>query len=306
VGEIDRPASALSGQRKLLRMPASDVRRLEYEGCQLAYHVYGSGPPVLFIQGVGVHGRGWAPQIEELRSRFTCVCFDNRGMGESQPAARPISVAQMAADALALMDHERWASAHVVGHSLGGPIALQLALAHPKRVRSLALLCTVARGADATRLSWQMLSIGIRSRIGPRPSRRQAFMEIVMPPGSVAESERDRLASELAELFGHDLADQPAISMQQLRALHRFDRTADLSRLAAIPTLVVSAGHDPIAPPRFGRGLAAAIQGASFVEFDDAAHGLPIQHAARVNALLGEHFAAAESSRRTTLGVEAS
>jgi pimeloyl-ACP methyl ester carboxylesterase len=279
---------------------------LEYEGCRFAYDVEGSGPPVLFIQGVGVRGRGWTPQVDGLRSRFTCLCFDNRGMGQSQPPARPITVEQMAADALALMDHQQWASAHLVGHSLGGPIAMQLALMRPDRVRSLSLLCTIARGADATRVSWRLLSIGLRSRIGPRPARRRAFLEIVMPPGSVAQVDTDRLASELADLFGHDLADQPAIAMQQLRALRRFDATGRLPLLRRIPTLVLSARHDPIAPPRFGRGLAAALPGSRFVEFDDASHGLPIQHAARVNSLLREHFETVETARRPAPAVEAS
>jgi pimeloyl-ACP methyl ester carboxylesterase len=200
----------------------------------------------------------------------------------------------MAADALALMDCERWSSAHVVGHSLGGPIALQLACAEPSRVRSLSLLCTVARGADATRPSWRLLAVGLRSRIGSRAARRRAFLELVMPPGSVTRSSAERMASELAELFGHDLADQPAVAMPQLRALRRFDATARLSGLARTPTLVISATHDPIAPARFGRALAAAIPGARFIEIPDASHGLPIQHAARVNGLLLEHFESVE------------
>ena len=275
---------------------------LEVDGCRLAFAVEGAGPPVVFIQGVGVCGRGWTPQVRDLRARFTCLAFDNRGMGSSQPAARPITVEQMADDTRALIDHLGWESAHVVGHSLGGPVALELALREPGRVRSLSLLCTTARGADATRLSLRMLSIGLRSRIGPRPARRRAFMAIVMPPGAVADSDADRVAGELADLFGHDLADQPPIAMPQLRALRRYDATARLPRLAGVPTLVVSAAHDPIAPPRFGRALASALPGARFVEFPDAAHGLPIQHAAAVNTLLAEHFDRVES-RLTEPGI---
>ena len=225
------------------------------------------------------------------------MCFDNRGLSESQPAACAITVGQMAEDALGLMTHLGWASAHLVGHSLGGPIALEMALRQPSRVRSLTLLCTLARGRDATRLSGRMLWLGLRSRLGPRAARRRAFLEIVMPPGAVSRDQADRLADELAPLFGHDLADQPPIAMQQLGALRKYDATARAPQLAGIPTLVVSASHDPIAPPRFGQALAAAIAGARFVEFPDASHGLPIQHAAAVNALLIEHLQHAESAR---------
>jgi pimeloyl-ACP methyl ester carboxylesterase len=68
----------------------------EREGCSLAYSLQGAGPPVVFIQGVGVHGSGWTPQVETLRSRWLCVSFDNRGIGASQPAGGPLSVERMA------------------------------------------------------------------------------------------------------------------------------------------------------------------------------------------------------------------
>jgi pimeloyl-ACP methyl ester carboxylesterase len=147
-------------------------------------------------------------------------------------------------------------------------------------------------------MSWRLFAIGLRSRIGPRAARRRAFLELVMPPGSVTRSGAAQAASGLAKLFGHDLADQPQIAMAQLRALRRFDATPRLSRLASTPTLVISATHDPIAPPRFGRALAGGVPGATFVEIEDASHGLPIQHASRVNSMLLDHFEAVEAGRR--------
>jgi pimeloyl-ACP methyl ester carboxylesterase len=270
---------------------------LLHDGCHLSFDVEGAGPPVVFIQGVGVAGTGWRPQVDQLRDGFRCLTFDNRGVGRSQPVGAPVSVALMADDTFALMDHLDWPSAHLVGHSLGGPVALQMALAQPARVRSLSLLCTVVRGKDATRLSWRILWLGLRSRVGPRRARRRAFLQIVMPADMLRRADTDKLAADLAPLFGHDLADQPSIAMPQLSALRAFDATHRLSQLSAVPTLVVSAAHDPIAPPPFGRALAAAIPGARYVEFADAAHGLPIQHAERVNDLLREHFAAAEPPR---------
>jgi pimeloyl-ACP methyl ester carboxylesterase len=276
---------------------------VEHRGCRLAFQVEGSGPPVVLIQGVGVAGSGWTPQVAGLRSHFRCLTFDNRGMGGSQPAGVAISVPQMAEDTLWLMTSLGWDSAHVVGHSLGGPIALEMALSQPARVRSLALLCTLARGRDATALSWGMLRLGLRSRIGTRRARRRAFLEMVMPPSALQGVDRDRLAAELAPLFGHDLADQPAIALKQLGALRAYDATDRLDRIAGIPTLVMSAAHDPIAPPRHGRALAAGIRGARFAEFEDASHGLPIQHAQRVNELLSRHLQQAEAKRP---GAEAS
>ena len=62
------------------------------EGCYLHYTVRGSGPSVLFIQGVGVQGDGWLPQTDDLSDGFTCISFDNRGMGRSQPIEAVITV----------------------------------------------------------------------------------------------------------------------------------------------------------------------------------------------------------------------
>jgi pimeloyl-ACP methyl ester carboxylesterase len=264
-----------------------------FEGCQLSYTLTGEGPPVLFIQGVGVNGSGWAPQVASLAADHACLTFDNRGIGASQPVGARLSVAQMARDALHLMDCAGWASAHVVGHSMGGPIALQMALSERARVRSLSLLCTVGRGRDATRLSGRMLMLGVLSRLGPRRSRRRAFLRIVMSERALRGADTDALAARLAELFGHDLADQAPITMKQLGALRTFDATARLGELAGIPTLVVSATEDPIAPPRFGAALAAAIPGARYEELPDASHGVTIQQPEVINTLLRRHVAAA-------------
>lgn len=269
------------------------MRSLEHRGCQLAYEVCGDGPPVLLIQGVAVQGNGWRPQVDALAARYRCLTFDNRGMGRSQPMGARLTIEQMAEDALSLMDAEQWESAHVVGHSMGGPIALELAHRTRHRVRSLSLLCTFARGRDATRLSPRLVWVGMRSRVGTRRMRRYAFLELVMPPRLLAGVDRDTLAAQLAELFGHDLADQPPVVLKQMAAMRRYDATPQLAQLSGLPTLVVSAVHDPIAPPFIGRALAAGIPGARYVEIPDASHGVPIQCADRVNALLLEHFAQA-------------
>lgn len=261
----------------------------------VAYDACGSGPPVLFIQGVGVQGAGWRPQTEVLGERFSCLWFDNRGVGRSGPADRGLSVGQMAADAEAVLDAAGWESAHVVGHSLGGLIAIQLAVGARERVRSLSLLCTFARGRDAAPMTARMLWLGMGTRIGTRAMRRRAFLRLVTAPGALAGADVEGEARRIADLFGHDLADQPAIVGKQLRAMRRADLSRRLGELEGVPTLVVSAGHDPIAPVRAGRSLAEGI-GGQFVVVEDASHGLPITHADRLNGFLEKHLDAAEAA----------
>lgn len=267
---------------------------LNNNGATLHYNLYGkTGEPVLLIQGVGAIGNAWKPQVDELKATYQLATFDNRGIGQSTIAENaPFSIDQMADDARAVMDAAGWDSAHVVGHSMGGVIAQELALAIPKRVRSLSLLCTVARGKDAVRMTPQMMWTALRTNFGPKTSRRRAFLELIYPESFLSTADSPALAAQLAPLFGHDLAEQPPIAMKQAMALRRHDRTAQLYKLTSIPTFVLSAAHDPIAPPEFGKQLASLIPRARFVVISDASHGVPIQQATRVNRLLADHFAA--------------
>ncbi len=274
-------------------MPVLDVN-----SARVSYTVTGDGPPVLLVQGAGVVGEGWRPQIDGLRDRFTLVAFDNRGIGRSTLPRRPLTIADMAGDALALMDAIGFSRFHVAGHSMGGLIAQELALAHPARVASLALLCTFAHGRQASTLSAGMLLTALRMRIGTRRMRRSAFLELVMPGAYLETVDRAQLAERLRPLFGRDLADQPPIVMKQLRAMSRYDRRPHLHMLGGIPTLVVSAADDRIARAAYGRELARAIPGAAYVEIRHAGHGVTIQRPAEINELLTAHLSRAGSLAR--------
>jgi pimeloyl-ACP methyl ester carboxylesterase len=188
-------------------------------------------------------------------------------------------------------------SAHVVGHSLGGVIAQELALSIPDRVRSLTLMCTAARGPELVKMSASMLWRGIRMELGSLRSRRNAFLEIVIAPEALARADKDALARDLEPIFGHDLAVRPPVTMKQVAAMRRWDVSSRLAELASIPTLVLGAAHDLIARPELVRALANGIPGAGLVEIDDAAHGVTVTHAARINALLREHIERTEHAR---------
>ena len=266
---------------------------VERPGSRIAYEVSGAGAPVLFVQGVGVPGEGWRPQIDALSADFRCAWFDHRGIGRSGPVGGALSLATLVDDTRAVMDDLGWAEAHVVGHSMGGIIAHQLALEDRARVRSLGLLCTFLRGRDAARLTRDLLWLGLRTRIGTRRMRRHAFLEIVSPRSERAANDLDALAERYGVLFGRDLADQPLAALAQVRAMSRHDDSARLDELCGVPTLVISAAEDPISLPEYGRRLAARITPSRFYEFPDAAHGVTITHAEAVNRLLSEHLAAA-------------
>lgn len=268
-------------------MPFIDSR-----GARLHYLVEGEGPALLMVQGAGVIGEGWRPQLDALCSHFTVVVFDNRGVGQSSLPRGRLSIEDMALDVTAIADVLGLERFHLAGHSMGGLIAQQVALNAPARMLSLTLMCSFAHGRQAATLSMALLVTAIRMRVGTRAMRRRAFTELIMPASYLAGVDSAVLAERLRPLFGHDLASQPTFVMQQVGAMSRFDAGARLSALAGIPTLVVSATEDRIAKLEYGKELASLIPGARFVEIADAGHAVTIQRADEINALLLEHLAA--------------
>ena len=266
---------------------------LSIDDVALACRSTGSGPAVLCIQGVGVAGSGWQPQVEALARHYRVLTFDNRGVGATPRGDSPLSIERMAADAAAVLDAEGIDRCHVVGHSMGGLIALAVALAAPTRVLSLSLLCTFADGAGPTRPTLRMIWLGTRSRLGTRTMRRMAMQQMLFPADWLRTIDRAALAERLNATFGRDLGASAPIVDEQLKVMGRCNLTPRLAELAGIPTLVASGRHDPIAPPAFGRAIAAGIPGSRYVEFEDASHAVTIQQADRVNALLLEHLDAA-------------
>ena len=264
---------------------------------EIYYELSGNGPPVLLIQGVGVTGEGWRPQIRTLAKGFQTLTFDNRGIGRSVSCNGSVTIEAMAADARALMDAVGWESAHVVGHSMGGVIAQQLALDVPKRVRSLSLLCTFARGKDAARVTPWVLWMTLRTRLGTRRVRRNAFLQMLFPPDYLRAADRDKLAAEVAAIIGRDLAYSPPVLIKQVQALSRHDTSGRLGALAGIPALVISARHDPVALPKYGRQLAQLLPGATFEEMLSSSHGAIIQEADEVSRRLERFFHTTETAR---------
>ena len=261
----------------------------------IAYEVAGTGPTVLMIQGVGVAGSGWRPQVDALSPRYRTMTFDNRGLGSSSAGSDVLTIERMAADALAIADAEGVDRFHLAGHSMGGLIAQHVAVTARSRVISLSLLCTFGNGQDGARLPPAMMMRAIRTRVGTRRMRRMAMLALVVAPRRLATANREHLASELAQLFGHDLADQPSIVMKQLKSMSAYGATRGLDTLADLPTLVVSGARDLIARPVLGRALANGIPNARYVEFADAGHALPIECAAATNDLLLAHLETADS-----------
>src|SRR5262249_35935611 len=108
----------------------------------LYYEEHGKGFPCLLIMGLAAHSTAWVLQVAEFAERYRAIAFDNRGVGRSSKPPGPYTIHQMADDAVGLLDALDVRRAHVVGVSMGGMIAQEVALRHPHRVQGLVLACT--------------------------------------------------------------------------------------------------------------------------------------------------------------------
>src|SRR3954451_10722722 len=123
------------------------MAKVEVGGREFHFERGGSGAPLLLIQGMSGTHVSWGEAFKgRLEEGFDVVAFDNRGIGLSAPVDGPFTIAEMAEDTAGLLEALGIESPHVVGISMGGMIAQELALAHPERLRSLTLGCTYCGG----------------------------------------------------------------------------------------------------------------------------------------------------------------
>lgn len=248
---------------------------------RMHYELAGRGAPVLLISGLSAPSVGWALQAAALAPHFQVVTFDNRGVGQSDLPPEPVySTGQLADDAAALLRHLRIARAHVVGASMGGTIAIELALRHPRLVRSLTLACTWVE-ADARFLhtieSWASLAF----RVPVEERYRHVFYPWLFTPAFFARKESVETAVQRALAYPHQTKAE-AIE-RQARGILAWNGTRR-KRLGAIrvPTLVLVGRDDILTPPPFARAVADGIRRARLAVLPGG-HGFFLEHAALFN-----------------------
>ena len=240
----------------------------------------GAGDPVLLIMGHAYGAGMWHRTVPELAASYRVIRFDNRGAGRSSDPPGPYPVPLLADDALAVLDAAGAASAHVYGVSLGGAIALQLALDHPGRVRSLILGCTAASAEGASRGA---LLTRVRSLLPAAALNRMAWKLLYGPGTPAARRAEDQRIVRRTRCTGRG-------RRGQLAGAAGFDVTGRLREIG-IPALVLHGAQDRIVPAASARRLADGIAGARLVMFPDAGHAYitDVTQAANQEAL---HFLA--------------
>jgi 3-oxoadipate enol-lactonase len=238
-------------------------------GSELYWERSGRGEPLLLIQGMsGTHLSWGEPFLSQLEANFDCVIFDNRGIGNSADTAGPFTTADLAADALAVMDAAGFETAHVLGISMGGMTAQALALAAADRLRTLTLGCTYCGGpgssladpADAQALFEAFAS-------GDLDRALRAAYEINLSPSFRADESTYGAFQAMATALP---ASQATVQLQ-VQAVVGHDTQSRLGEIAA-PTLVIHGTADRMIPVANGELIASLIPGARLELLEDVGH----------------------------------
>ena len=250
---------------------------LHVNGVELYYEIHGAGEPVLLIHGLGSSTRDWDPQVPELSRQFQLIAFDVRGHGRSAKPKERYSVELFANDTAALIRQLGVGPVHVVGISMGGMIAFQLAVDAPDLVRSLVIVNSGP--AMPIRTLAQRLMIWTRVAIvrtmGMRKMGQMLAVRLLPKPEHAA------LRAEFIERWA---ANDPRAYLSALKGLVNWGVMEQLPGITC-PVLVLTADQD-YTPIAFKQAYAALLKNAELVVVDDARHFMPIERPEPFNAAL--------------------
>lgn len=239
-----------------------------------------AAPPLFIISGLTDYIAKSAWQINDLSDEYFVIAYDNRGAGRSSSAKPGYTVADMADDAVAVLDALHVSEAYIFGFSLGGMIALNVALNQPEKVKRLVLGCTTAGG----RLGIYPHPEIMTSLVNPEKSgdRRQDFFNGAwISVSDRCVDEQPDLLDQLAEIAVAN-PQTPEDYAAQIQAVFTHD-VSDRLREIRTPTLVLHGQEDRLIPPENGRLLADNISGAQLILYPHAGHLFFIERAREVN-----------------------
>jgi pimeloyl-ACP methyl ester carboxylesterase len=240
-------------------------------GINIYYEVHGQGDPFVLIMGSFGSLEAWALQIGAFQEHYKVIVFDNRGIGRTDKSPEPYSIATMADDTVGLLDHLGIDKAHVLGMSLGGPVAQDVAINYPHRVNKLILVCSMA-GAEGTHLHPDMLrALGIENSSQRVDFRKVDFVQIMTATVALAFNDRS---------LGDSLAAQSETWFKQFDIegfIHQWEAVASynaLDRLHKIRAraLVITGTEDRLVDPRSSEMIAGLIPNSKLVKIEGGSH----------------------------------
>ena len=231
--------------------------KIQANGLTINYEVHGTGEPLLLVNGLADDLSSWAYQIEDFSSRYHVITFDNRGIGGTDKPAGGYTTADMAADAASLLGALNIPRAHILGVSMGGMIAQEIALRYPERVDKLLLCGTCSEASEANKRLYR-----VWQDTAPKLGLPQMMKEVLLWCFTPQFFQETPQAAQETEEALTGIAQPVEAYLSQLHSIQVHNATARLSGITA-PTLVLGAPGDLIFPPFQSRQLHEGIPGST-------------------------------------------
>jgi 3-oxoadipate enol-lactonase len=239
-------------------------------GIKLNYRVEGEGEPLILIIGLGSDQSNWRPQTGSFKKHYRTITFDNRGAGKSDRPPGPYTIKMMTEDTIGLMDHLNIEKAHILGVSMGGMIAQELAINNPERVNKLVLGCTFTNRSGASGFT---LEISKALEIYYESSRDEASLQRLVLTIIDSTFNKGTYRIIFLPLMKVAIRSAPLNGfVEQLDAILTHDTENRLGRITT-PTLVITGTEDKVIKPASSEVIANLVPKSKLVKLIGGSHG---------------------------------
>ncbi len=246
----------------------------KHDGITLYYEQHGEGSPLLMLAGLASDSQSWLPVLEVLSKSFRLILLDNRGVGRSTQDCE-INIEQMADDCAALVSHLGLSKVNLLGHSMGGMVAMESVRRYPKLFERLFLAGTGAKNSARNNILFRDWAEQYESGQAPAIWFRTLFSWIF----SERFFENPKFIDDsIGYLLNYPWPQSPSAFRKQVEAIALFDATGWLDKIGT-PTRVIVGSEDILLPPPNSSYLAERIPGASLAIIKGAAHSIHIESA---------------------------
>jgi 3-oxoadipate enol-lactonase len=253
---------------------------IKSNGIEIYHETHGRGPAMLLIHGLGNDSREWGPLIERLEGRFTPISYDMRGSGRSDKPDGPYTMEGMSADAAGLLKEIAKPPVDVLGFSMGGCVALELALDRPELVRRLVLVSTIPSWRGPYAPSERLKVLFRRTDVS-----EELLIEVYETIFGAGYREKVPPEEYVARRMDDEFPQPVEAYLSQLAALEAFDVRDRVGSISA-ETLVVAGTDDRVVPVENSRWLADKVPGARLETIEGAGHMVPVERPGELAAII--------------------
>ena len=256
---------------------------------KIKYHTIGEGPPLLMLAGLGMDHKTWLPQIPYFKDDFKVIVFDNRGIGESSSSFGLYTIETMTDDAVAIIDHLDIKKTNIIGSSMGGMIAQEIAISHPEKVEKLILCSTTSKTnknfKEKILDGLREIIDGGKGMIDVDPHHilfKKAFnyiLELTFSNQFISDNKK-LIKKMLEEYLSKGVYVETLL--KQIHAISKFDSSKRLSNIN-LPTLIITGTNDKFIPPENSEKLFQTIPNSVLVKIIGGTHGMHYENADEFN-----------------------